>query len=633
MSIMASVLMAMVLPLQTNEPDFWVSPEGKLGNPGTREAPFAGLQQARDAVRSLISKGLDKDLVVSVAGGAYALSEALSFGPDDSDPDGHSITYQAAEGQTPIITGGQRITGWRPAGQDRWTVEIPEVKAGTWWFRQLFKDGQRLPRSRFPNPDEFLRVATVSNDVTEILLSDSVGTEDLAGKDAELVVIQNWSISRVPIASSQGKVVKTSAPVGWIGHGDATTASPGKACYIEHGPAYVDEPGEWYLDRRTGILTYRAEEGKDPNEGIFVAPKATQLLAVTGTKEAPVRNLRFVGLAFEHTAWDVPSFGYLGIQAGHYGTRMDGPIYVLPLALQFVHAQGCVIEKCVIAHTGASGVGFGAGCQDNKVMGCRLSDIGGDGIMVGWRGKGSAEGLVGDQALSADWPDRTDAPKGNEVSGSVIERCGAVCFGCVGIYDGFCQGTHIAHNEVRDMPYTGISVGFRWDSSPTSQRDCVVEYNHIHDCMKMLADGGGIYTLGYQPGTTLRGNLIHDIHRSPFAHGGAPNNGIFFDQGSKGFVVEGNIFYLADGGPTRFNECGAGDHIWKDNVVDIQPGEPGFPAEAAAKAGPSQQSRHEDSFPPGGGRLGLGGLNLPPQPYSSPSRGEEPFFLGDGLAF
>jgi hypothetical protein len=104
--------------------------------------------------------------------------------------------------------------------------------------------------------------------------------------------------------------------------------------------------------------------------------------------------------------------------------------------------------------------------------------------------------------------------------------------------------------------------------------------------MTLLADGGAIYTLGYQPGTVLRGNLLHDVHRSPYAHGGAPNNGIFFDQGSKGYLIEGNIIYNTSGDPIRFNQCKREDHTWKDNSFGIAPGAPDFPQKAAAEAGP-----------------------------------------------
>jgi len=75
--------------------------------------------------------------------------------------------------------------------------------------------------------------------------------------------------------------------------------------------------------------------------------------------------------------------------------------------------------------------------------------------------------------------------------------------------------------------------------------------------MQRLADGGGIYTLGLQPGTVLRGSAIHDVHRCPFTDVQSPNNGIFFDEGSQGYLVEDNIIYNAPEGAIRLNQSSA----------------------------------------------------------------------------
>lgn len=567
---------------------FYVAPHGDDRAEGTIEAPFATLHRARDAVRHLVYQGLDADVVVYVRGGVYYLDAPFTLGPQDSGAGGHSILYTAYEREQPIFSGGERITGWKKGADGRWTATLPDVASGTWCFRQLFRGGQRLPRGRFPNGNGLLHVTAVNPEVTAITLDQAPPAGGLANGDAELVVYQNWSITRARIASNDGAVIHTRHPAGWIGHGDATTTSPGKPCHVENAPELVDEPGEWYLDRRTGVLTYYAADGEDPNAEEMVAPRLERLLVVRGAPEAPVRNVCFVGLTFQHAEWPLPEFGYIGIQAGHHGTTMEAPAFVLPGAIEFEYAEGCRMKRCRVAHTGACGIVFGAACRDNIAGHCSLEDIGGNGIMVGWRGEewSRRKELAGDSSLSADWLEPRFVPRNNAVADCTVRRCGAVNHGCVGIFDAFCDGTRITHNLVTDMPYTGISIGFRWDESETSQRSCLVEYNDVHDVMKMLADGGGIYTLGLQPGTVLRGNLLYDVHRSAFAHGGAPNNGIFFDQGSKGYLVEGNIIYNTSGDPVRFNQTGPENLDLRENTFGIAPGEPAFPVEAAAKAGP-----------------------------------------------
>ena len=389
--------------------------------------------------------------------------------------------------------------------------------------------------------------------------------DTLAGQGAEMVVYEHWSITRGLIAASDEKQVRTATRMGWIGHGDYTTASPGKVCYLEHARAFLDKPGEWFLDTAAGVLRYIPLEGEDPAKLVAVAPRLERLVVIAGTKERPVRNLRFRGIRFEHADFPLPAMGYNEIQAGHYGTALTEPTHVQPVGIECIYAEGCRFERCRIAHLNSAGIGFGPGCRKNAVMGCAIEDIGGNGVMVGWRGKGKlrAANQPGG-ALDADWGDPTDAPASNEVANCHIQRCGADSRGSVGICVAFSTDTRVAHNLIHDLPYTGISVGFRWNTTPSTQARCVVEYNHIHDVMKMLADGGGIYTLGLQPGTVLRGNLIHDVYRRACAQG-APNNGFFVDEGSSGFLFESNVVYKTSGESVRFNQNSRTSHKWTVN--------------------------------------------------------------------
>ena len=168
----------------------------------------------------------------------------------------------------------------------------------------------------------------------------------------------------------------------------------------------------------------------------------------------------------------------------------------------------------------------------------------------------------------------TQLPKRNRVANNVVRTCGLDDFGAVGIWVSFTDGTVVAHNLVYDMPYSGISVGWRWDQAPTACRNNVVEYNHVHDVLQRLCDGGCLYTLGFQPGTVIRGNLFHNALRSETAQG-APNNGIFFDQGSKGFRVEENVIYATSAKPIRFNQCKREWHTWADNRFGLPRAAPG----------------------------------------------------------
>ncbi|MCP5518544.1 MAG: right-handed parallel beta-helix repeat-containing protein [Verrucomicrobiales bacterium] len=564
--------------------EWFVSPAGDDRNPGTAAAPFATPRKAVSAVRELAATGLTGDVRVTFAGGTYELSAPLVFTPADSGTAEHSITYAAAPGQDVVFSGGRRIREWKVDGR-RWTATLEGVRTGGWFFRLLVVDDERAIRARWPEADGALRLAEVSPEVRSFTFDRAWPTNDIAGQDAELVVYENWSISRALITAVRDGRIETANPVGWIGHGPATTASPGKPVFIEHARFALDRPGEWFLDRRTGELTYLARDGERPGNARVVAPVLSRLVQIAGTKDRPVRNLRFEGLRFEHAGFALPAFGYSELQAAHYGTTMQEPTYVQPVAIECAHAAEVRFEGCRFAHLNASGVGFGPGCRRNVVSRCTVEDIGGNGIVIGWRGTGALQaGAEG--SLDADWADPSDAPAGNEVLDCVVRRCGADSRGGVGIYVAFSADTRIAHNEVCDLPYTGVSIGYRWNTTPTSQVRCVAEFNHIHHVMQKLADGGGIYTLGYQPGTVLRGNLIHDVPRSAFAHGGAPNNGFFIDEGSKGFLFESNVVYATSGRSVRFNQNQPEGHTWKANAFD-EATTPEAIAEAVTRTGPT----------------------------------------------
>ena len=548
--------------------ELYVSLDGNDLNPGTKDEPFRTVRRAQEVARHKIAAGLEEPLTVFLREGVYELSGTLRFTPQDSGTPVAPVTYASAPGETAVLSGGRRILGWKAGNDGRWRVNLPQVKEGKWFFRQLTVDGQRAIRSRWPNKDGELRIQSLKNGVKEFTFNKQLPEKIVPGNDAELVIYNNWSIIRGLITDAETRQVTTANAMGWIGL-EVTSASRGKPAFVENVQGFIDQPGEWYLSRTTGDLVYFAQKGEDPNKAVVVAPILEQVITIAGTSTEPVRNLHFKRLDFKHTRFPLPSVGYNEIQAAHYGTTTKSRVYVQPVAVECVYAEDCRFEQCRFAHLNSSGIGFGPGCRKNAVIGCTLEDIGGNGVMIGWRGKGklaTCPHFPGTQ-ISADWAAPDDVPVGNEITNCHVTRCGEDSKGAVGIFVAFSADTRIFGNHIHDMPYTGVSIGYRWDTSTTSHIRCIVEQNHIHDVVKVLADGGGIYTLGYQPGTVLRGNHIHDVHRSPFAHGGSPNNGFFLDEGSKGYLLEENVVYATSGQPVRFNGSSRTWHQWNGNFL------------------------------------------------------------------
>jgi hypothetical protein len=517
----------------------------------------------------------------------YELAEPLRFGPEDSGTAQHAITYRAYPGETVVISGGRHITGWRRGEGDLWVALVPGVREGQWSFRHLWVNGRRALRARTPNPDADppcwqLQGASLSPDLQSHLYQFAPGQlqEWRNLTDVEAVVFGNWEITRkrfqsVDLASGQAQMAGPHAAP----H-EAIAPSAGRWFYLENASEALDQPGEWYLDRQTGLLTYWPRPGEDLATAEVIAPRLTCLLEVQGTPERPVRNLHFQGLQWAFAEWFPPEGGYLGIQACHFTTGTgwaEAPWGRIPAALRWNDAEACSVTDGVIAHLGGCGVEWVARCRHHTLEGTRLFDLSGNGVLVG----GPRE--------------EEDVPRDIRVANNHLWACGLDYYGAVGVWVGFAQRTVIAHNEVHDLPYTGISVGWQWNPEPTPCRENVIEYNHIYDVMNRLGDGGGIYTLGFQPGTVIRGNHIHDVHRSPLAQA-APNNGMFIDEGSKGFLFERNVIYRTHAEPVRFNQCSRDWHTWRDNHFEGEE-EPSALEEAIAaiarQAGPEPPYRQQ----------------------------------------
>ena len=123
-------------------PVFYVSPGGNDANPGSEAQPFSTLEKARDAVRA-VNGDMTSDIVVDLRGGTYRLSHTLAFDARDSGTNGFNVVYKAHPGETPVVSGGETITGWRPDSGRRWRADTKLRD-----FRQLYVNGSRRVLAR-----------------------------------------------------------------------------------------------------------------------------------------------------------------------------------------------------------------------------------------------------------------------------------------------------------------------------------------------------------------------------------------------------------------------------------------------------------------------------------------------------
>ncbi len=533
---------------KTNE--LYISPKGSDANTGTKKQPLATIQEAQQRVRNIISRGLDRDIVVYLSDGTYKLNSPLIFDKKDGGNDFYTVTYKAAPDSKPMISGGIGITNWQKVSGSLWKTSLPDVKSGKWDFRDLYKDDQRLTIARYPNKDDqYLYIAGINDAKDTITLPYRMTEGDY--NDAEIVVLHLWAESIAKIDSITGDKLVASNPVGYIGHG-ALDAQKGRKLYLQNSIEFLDLPGEYFLDKKTGTLFYMADKNENPNKSVFFAPAVEKLLVLNGSQGKPVKNLIFEGIKFQFTNWTLPKEGFNEGQSGHWGEQWDKTVAKgLPGAINLKYAQNVRIEGCRIAHTGAHGITLSAGTRENLITGCEIYDIAGNGVMVGHRMIPDSDKVW----FNVDWQNPTDAPYRNAIRSNTIIKAAQVMHSCAAVLDAYADGTSITNNLIKDLPYMGISVGFNWGYDPTSQKNTYVAYNEICDNMKIMYDGGAIYTLGLQPGTVISNNYIHDV---------VNGHGLYTDEGSQQILFERNII---DGvGDCAYQHHHGHSNIFRNNI-------------------------------------------------------------------
>ena len=565
-------------PAAETPPEIHVAPNGSDTNPGTQSKPLATLDAARQRTHAIVQQMAEGQVRVVIHDGVYRIDAPIVFTPDDGGTDTVSVNYVAAPDAKPLISGGRPITGFKPNPDGTWTARIPDAKSGKWRFRQLHVNATRAVRAREPDEGWF-RVEKVGKDRRTNFQYREGDLRPYANLDSlELVFLHDWSITRCPVKSIDSKARTLTVPVQVGGNTrwavmDWFEKQP--RYFVENARELFDSPGEWYLDELTGELTYMPRPGETIDSTQFVAPVADQLLVVCGTQQSPVKNLHFSGLRFEHAGWQPANRHYWGRQACTYWTTTTADSgrsheEADPAAVQFDGASNCTIKNCRIAHIGASGLWFGTNCRDNVADACTVADVGGNGIMIG---EGQARTIDGEPWWSAA---PGQASNSNTIRNCLVETSGCELYGAVGVWVGLAARTTIEQNEIRNHPYTGVSVGWMWwnprsreEPRPTPCRETIVTRNHIHHVMQILSDGGCVYSLGVQPGSRIAENLIHDVPRNA---GRAESNGMFLDQGCGDFIIEKNVIYNIDRSPLRFHKGWL--NIVRDNVLAVGPGVP-----------------------------------------------------------
>lgn len=553
----AAVVFAAVLPAQpayAATTNFYVDPvNGSDSNSGTSTAAaFKTIQAAKAAVRA-VNASMSDDIVVNLRGGTYPLTSPITFGTSDSGTNGHTVVYQAYNGETPVITGGKAITGWTAATNGEYKAPV-----GTLDFRQLYVNGVRATRARFPDlgSDFQLQGSDKTNKLLKVLSSQVSNWGHLS--QVEMMLETQWGesylrLKSISSANGTADVSIQDHEAGILFPRPFPVLSNGSPLHFENAHEFLNEPGEFYVDTAAQTVYYKPRPGEDMSTAGVQAPTLQTLFDIKGTNlDSPAHDLRFSGLTFTGTTWmEATNNGYLNGQGGNYNLSADtsNNQYVgrPPAGVQASDADRLSFTGNTFTQLGATALDLHHGVHDSTVTGNLVHDIAGNGIMVGKFSDPTVEfHTVYNPPTSPAGEDAREVVKNVTVKNNLITRVGEDYLGTAGINAGFVNSTTIDHNDISDTPWAGISLGWGWQSAANAEGNNSVSYNRIGNVMNRLCDSAGIYHLSNDPGTVFNGNYIHDVIRMPSACGSAVS-GMYLDEGSNNMTLSNNVLSHTDG--------------------------------------------------------------------------------------
>ena len=534
---------------------------------GSEENPYATLEKAKTIVR-MMNDDMKSNIDVVVHGGTYYVKETLEFTPEDSATNGFRIRYVAADGEAPVISGGEAITGWTLHDAEK---NIYKAEGINFDFRQLYVNGEKALRSQSTEKGEYKQiVGAIPKYPTESIPEGGpyfqIRLSEVEGLDlskAELHIVSAWAdntlridhieteedIAKVYVKEEEQNII-FNRPHNWIGWypwpDDGRDMLYQHRYYFLNSYDFLDEDNEWYLDNESETLYYKAPVGTDMAKAEVIAPKVETLVKVAGDSyDHLVGGLTFEGLTFAHSTWTRPTeHGYVGGQASQYVVKsdlqnhqyMDRP----PAGVYVACAEKILFKENTFIFMGATALDLEHGTKNCLIKGNTVQEISGNGISVGRFTSPGAVHNEGEAGNGYHPEDKREICTNDTVVNNTVTKVGGDYEGSVAIVGGQPKGLTIANNTIYNVPYTAVSVGWGWGNNDCEMAENKIIRNDISDFMKVMMDGAAIYTLSKQTNSLIAENYIHDETKHVAVW---PDTNIYLDQGSTGFSVCDNVIW------------------------------------------------------------------------------------------
>ncbi|WNH11445.1 L-rhamnose mutarotase [Thalassobellus suaedae] len=548
------------------------------------------LRKARNMRR--LNDPLIKDGIrIILMDGTYFLNEPVFIRSEDSGTEESPTIIEAQYGAKPILSGGLEINGWKKSEVsinglkpgEVWVADAPKKAGDLINYRQLWVNGKKAVRAKSTSGTKMERILSwdKASETCWIPYKDkSIKFEP----GVEMFIIQWWAIANlrvkdIEVHQDSAKVYFEQPesriqsehpwPAPWISKNNGNSAF-----YLNNGMSMLNEPGEWYLDKQNAKIYYYPREGETIDAVKVTVPVLENLVEVKGTVDFPVHHISFKGISFEYSNWLRPSQqGHVPLQAGMYlldaykletpgtpnQTTLENQAWVgrPRAAVEVNYANNLQFEACAFKHLSSTGLDLNKGTNHNTVKGNLFKDIGGSAINVG---------VFSEEGFEAHLPynpkDERVVCSDEVITDNLITNVTNEDWGTIGIAAGFVKNITIAHNEISDISYSGISLGWGWNATESVMRNNKIIANKIHHYAKHLHDVSGVYTLSAQPDSRIEENYIDKVYHSPYAHDPFLWLYLYTDEGSSYFTIKNNWI------PTEKilkNNNGPAGNIWENN--------------------------------------------------------------------
>ncbi len=503
----------------------------------------ASLRSALSEASDIASRGL-YDIKITVSPGLHDelyLSSPITM---DGDDFGVSKLYIESEGGA-AICGGMRLSGEDFAeteinGVKCWAIDIPEgiepprdvyiTSVGNSLSASRVSPASLPEGSMIPEEGEYYHVSGIPGAISLSDYATFEGSgvftfrEDIPAltdpASAQMVMYHYWEQERFGIKEFDASS-KTITLSGVTSMNLMSGGSGGPAVFrIENVREALNQPGEFYVDRTARRLYIIPDDGAMTGKTVWLG----------GTEQAFViknmSGLSFGGIGFTCFGWQKDS------------RNPSQGASDLPGVIELTSCSDISFDGCIFSHDAYYPIKAVSDVSRLTVERCLFSDLGSGAVHLG--GENTPEGCVRDCVIR----------------NNVIRGYGRDFADGIGVLARYVNGCVISHNDISEGYYTGVSCGWTWGYSETVTDSNEISFNRIYDIGKgVLSDLGGIYTLGPQARTVLRGNVIHGIDCRDY--GGW---GIYLDEGSSGILVTENLCY-------DFNANAFHQHYGRENLI------------------------------------------------------------------